>query len=155
MAYVADGYGGLVILNVNNPESISEVSSYNTSGNAYDLALYGNEVYVADGSKGLQIIDISDLDTPTLAGGIDFSGTSYGVWTSGDKAYLGNDYYGVRVIDVSIPTNPVELTTYDTLNARYLSGNQQYALSGRRHQLEADRYHESPGTPGNQSNRPG
>jgi hypothetical protein len=90
--------------------------SYDTSGNAYKIALSGNYAYVADNVSGLQIIDITNLTNPTFK-------SSYwaanfhprGITVSENYAYLANAAHsGLWIIDISDPSNPTFKGSYDT-----------------------------------------
>ena len=70
----------------------SLVGTYNTSGDAWGVAVAGDLAFVADGLSGLQIIDISDPITPTLAGTYNTSGYARDVAVSGDLAFVADDY---------------------------------------------------------------
>ena len=112
-AYVADGYSGLRVINIYNPESPVEVGYYNTTGYAFGVAVSSNYAYVADGVRGLQVINISDTNNPTEVGSYD---TDYaqGVWVNGSYVYVADWDYGLLVISVSNISNPVEVGSYDT-----------------------------------------
>jgi len=63
--YVADGTSGLRVVNIANPQSPTEVGSYDTPGGASHVAIAGNYTYVADGSGGLVILRFTGEATPT------------------------------------------------------------------------------------------
>jgi len=64
IAYVADGSGGLTILNVSDPNNVSEFSAIVTTGSARDVDVVNGIAYVAVGSKGLDIFDVNDPLNP-------------------------------------------------------------------------------------------
>ena len=80
-AYVADGGGGLQIIDISNPAAPTLVGNYDTYGNAEDVEIVGNYAYVADG--GLLIIDISNRTTPTFVGNYDTYGDAEDVLMEG------------------------------------------------------------------------
>jgi len=47
-AYVADGYNGLVIVDVTDKSAPAFAGSYDTAGSALSVAVSGNYAYVAD-----------------------------------------------------------------------------------------------------------
>jgi len=55
-AYVADGSGGLVIVDVSDAATPSVVGACDTPGTAYGVAVAGDTAYVADGNGGLVIL---------------------------------------------------------------------------------------------------
>ena len=58
VAYVADGSGGLRILQTVAPTA---VVAYATGMDAQDVQVVGTTAYVADGANGLKIFDVSSL----------------------------------------------------------------------------------------------
>ena len=61
IAYVAhEGNGdGFKILDVSNPNSVTEIATHPNTVYSYDLFLRGNLIYLANGGRGLKIIDVS------------------------------------------------------------------------------------------------
>ena len=57
-AYVADGEGGLQIIDISDSSSPFIVGSVDTPGLAWDVFIFGNYAFVADGEGGLQIIEV-------------------------------------------------------------------------------------------------
>ena len=100
IAYVADGSGGLKILNVNDPNNISEISAIATTGTARDLNVVDGIAYVAVGSQGLDIIDVTDPSNPIVLSNYQSPFFTASVSVDGDKAYLA-EWDIVEVIDVS------------------------------------------------------
>jgi hypothetical protein len=58
-AYVADGNGGLRIINVSNPTYPAEFGFYRTPGYAYNVTVAERYIYVADDVGGLIILRFS------------------------------------------------------------------------------------------------
>ncbi len=104
LLYVADGEGGLVILNIDDePEILSRVE---TSGTAIDVKVSGDLCAIAAGTAGVDLFDISDptepillstMNTPTYAGHIGFDSDLIAV----------ADWEEVLVYDVSDPEEPI------------------------------------------------
>jgi len=107
-AYVANGSGGLQVLDVSNPANPQRVSYCGTSGSAQGVAVSGNYAYVADDMAGFQVIDVSTPANPQWVGGCtnDPGGRAWGVAVSGNYAYVADSGAGLHVIDVSSPANP-------------------------------------------------
>ena len=118
LAYVADDYAGLQIIDVSTPAAPVRVGGYDTSGYAYDVQVVGSLAYVADGSAGLQIIDVSNPAAPVRLGGY-ASGYASGVQVVGTLAYVADGSAGLQIIDVSNPAAPVRLGGYDTSGYAY------------------------------------
>ncbi|MBI4325006.1 MAG: hypothetical protein HY674_07045 [Chloroflexi bacterium] len=140
-AYAADGALGLQVIDVSNPANPRRVSSYDTSGDAWHVALLGNYAYVADQQGGLQVIDISDPLNPERVGGADIFQAS-GVVVSGTYAYVVKDAqwdsttwqyidgWSLEIVDVSDPARPVLVRSYETAGVVVdvaVSGNHAYA----------------------------
>lgn len=103
-AYVADGEGGLRVVNISDPSSPTLAGSRDTPGIAYDVAVAGDFAFVADGTNGLVSVNIGNPSNPFIAATRNTPGTAYGVALSGDYAYVA-DNDSVQVIDISAPAN--------------------------------------------------
>lgn len=103
--YVADGPGGLVILNVAEDDA-ELIARIETSGQAIDLRIDNGLCAVATGATGVDLFDISDpsdpifisnFETPNYAGKIGLDGNLVAV----------ADWNEVLVYDISDPENAV------------------------------------------------
>ena len=114
-AYVADGDGGLRVINVSTPTNPVEVGFYDTPGHANGVAVVGSYAYIADGGSGLRVINVSTPTNPTEVGFYDTPGSAYGVAVAGGYAYVADGYSGgLQVVDVSNPADPTGVGFYDT-----------------------------------------
>ncbi len=118
IAYVADGYSGLQIIDVSNSESPVIIGSVNTPGDAKSVTLSndGTIAYVADDESGLQIIDISNPASPVIIGSVNTWGDAKSVTLSNDGtiAYVADDESGLQIIDVSNSESPVIIGSVNT-----------------------------------------
>ena len=139
--YVVTRWGGLRVLDVSDPNSPSEVGSYDTAGLAHEVYVSDSYAYVADGYDGLHILDVSNPDVPlevgsydTAGGSLLYPGCAYGVYASGSYAYVAAGYEGLRIIDVSDPSSPSEVGFYDTpgyaSTGVHVSGSYAYVVDG-------------------------
>jgi hypothetical protein len=105
VAYVADGPGGLAILDVSDVDDITLLGRVAFPGSAHDLAVDGDWVYVAAQSGGLVVVDASDLTAPAVVATVEVPGSAIAIDYDDGRVYLGawND---ARVYDVSDPANP-------------------------------------------------
>ena len=92
--------------------------SFDTPGNAYDVAVAGRYVYVADDmAGGLRIIDLSrktsDL-SPAEAGHVDTPGNAHAVCVEGRFAYMADGTSGLQIIDVSDPSSAMITGNFST-----------------------------------------
>ena len=127
--YVADGSGGLRVVNIMNPASPHEEGYYDTPGSAYDVAVSGSYAYVADYDRGLRVVNITNPGSPYEDGFCDTPGSARGVAVSGYYAYVADGYNGLRVVNIINPTSPTEVGSYDTPGYAYdvaISGNYAY-----------------------------
>ena len=89
-----------------------QVGSYNTSGEAYDVAVAGDLAYVADYGDGLRIISVVNRTNPMLVGTYDTAGLASGVAVAGDLAFVTNSSGGLAIINVTTPSTPSLLSTF-------------------------------------------
>lgn len=103
--FVTDGPGGLVTVDVTDPESPVVLGRVVTGGHASGVTVNGNIAYVAAGSAGLVVVDIADLANPAVVGTVQMPGSAIRVDYSEDHIFVAawND---ARVYDVSEPTEP-------------------------------------------------
>lgn len=113
-AFLADGEGGLWVINISDPTNPYEVGFSDTPGYAYRLAVSGRYAYIADRESGMRVFDVSDPTIPEEVGFLDTSGDAVDVFVVGNYAYVADGDGGLQVIDVSDAANPVEVGFYNT-----------------------------------------
>src|SRR4030042_2239816 len=87
LAYVADGWNGLQIVDITVPEQPVGISSYKTPGSATGVSISGTLVYVADAFKGLRVLDVSDINHPKELSGFESTyGNAAGIIVAGSMA---------------------------------------------------------------------
>jgi hypothetical protein len=116
--YVADGNGGLRIIDIANPAAPAEVGFYDTPGDACGVALAGNYAYVAVEQSGLLIINIADPAAPTEVGSYDMPGQAFGVALADNYAYVAGGDPALAIlrllrdkVTTSIPSSGGSLTS--------------------------------------------
>ena len=127
-AYIADGLGGLVIVDITDPSAPNLASSYPISEVYINVpiadcvAVEGDYAYVVVHDSGdyanvvehyLFIVDITDPSSPSLAGDVEalYIAPILDVEVSGGYAYL-LDEYGFEIWDISDPSAPTFLSSY-------------------------------------------
>lgn len=135
LAYVADNFQGLEIINVTDPTNPVEIGEYDTGGTAMGVFVLGNLAYVADNTQGLKIFNVSDPTNPVKIGTFDDGGAAWDVFVEGGLAYVADGNDGLEIFNVTDPTNPVEVgEVYDgALGTAYdveVSGNLAYVADG-------------------------
>ena len=131
LAYVANGNGGIQILDVTVANKPVLVGGFETTGKAYGVYASGNYAYVADGQGGLQITDVTDPANPVRKGGYDADAS--GIYVSGNLAYVADGTAGLQILDVTNPANPVRRSEYGTpgeATGVFVSGNLAYVADG-------------------------
>jgi cysteine-rich repeat protein len=98
LALIADDTNGLVILDVANPAAPGLLSTYNTPGEAYAVALWGNYAAVADGSFGVAVVNISNPMAPLLTATYNTAGTTRGIALAGFYPLLADGPTGLSVM---------------------------------------------------------
>ena len=91
-AYLADAYGGLRVIDVNNPKNPQEAVFFYTK-HMYAIGVSVNDgyVYLACSFGGLRVIDVSDPKNPPEVGFFDTKSSVDGVSVSGGYAYLADE----------------------------------------------------------------
>jgi hypothetical protein len=138
-AYVADGEGGLRIINVSMADAPFEAGYLDTPGQAQSVAVSesGNYAYVADLDHGLRIINISNRANPFEVGSLNPAGLgdwAYTVKVAGSYAYVGGSD-GLRSINISNPAQPTLADFFEILGGSSykgvaLAGNNAYVADG-------------------------
>jgi hypothetical protein len=115
LAYIANDFAGIEIINVADPYLPFAVGSLDTPGFTRSVFKRGNYLYVADGDSGLAIIDVSAPSAPVQVGNYDTSGTALTVFVpDGNYAYVANGYSGMLVVDITDPANPALAGSYSS-----------------------------------------
>ncbi|MEO7328212.1 MAG: Ig-like domain-containing protein, partial [Minicystis sp.] len=105
-AFVADGLGGLRIVNVDNCTPLGLLAF--PGKRVVDVRVRGSLAAVALAEDGFALVDVSTLSNPTLRSLTTNVGTVNDLWISGDTLYLASSN-GLFVYDVSSPATPVLL----------------------------------------------
>lgn len=122
--YTAAGSQGLLVYDILEPASPTQIGHYDTSGGAYHIAVDNNIAFLATDFAGLYIVNISNPTTPTLE--TIYTSSSYNDVAAKDGyAYvIVND--ALRILDVSEPSEPVEVSAVLINNASQVTLKEQY-----------------------------
>lgn len=128
IAYVADGYGGVNLIDVKDPARARHVGWYVVPfdeksskfteadkglGAAFGIAVSGTYVYVAAFNQGMRIVDASNPGRPVEVSHQPTPLWAYQVEVDGGYAYIGDYDGGLRIVDVSNPKAPREVSFYN------------------------------------------
>ena len=136
-AYLADGAGGLRIINVTTPTAPSQLGQFATT-NAQGVSVLSGYAYVADSVGGLRVISVSNAAAPVQRWRV-LTSNALGVHALGNHAFVADATGGLRVIALTTIGASTELVSYtsrntgninDNPNQVYVSGNYAYLSSG-------------------------
>jgi hypothetical protein len=99
IAYIADGYGGVEVVDVYDPMNPSVIGYVDMIDGSTGIKVDGNYAYVSEYILGgLQVVDISHPATPTLAGWYQPSGVfALGVESFNGFVYISDGLGGIQI----------------------------------------------------------
>ena len=99
LAYVANYFNELFIIDVSNPANPFRVSfAYPPTGFAWDVKVNGDYAYVANYDGGLWMVDVSDPASPQTAAIYDTPGLASGVFVDSLYVYVA-DHYSLLIFE--------------------------------------------------------
>jgi len=113
LAFIADGAGGVLVMDISVLDNPAFVSRIATSSTAQDIGFYGNYAAVAVGGLGVDIIDYSDPYNPVFLSNIMGSGSAFNLAVENNLVYAAR-WDDIEVIDIFDPYNPVLAGWEDT-----------------------------------------
>ena len=103
-AYVADGTGGLAIIDISDPtDPTPPTFSRTIAGTAEGVAVAGSFAFVATTGGGLAIVDISDPTDASPPVPVYAAANGYGVVVAGSHAYVAAGANGLAVVELWKP----------------------------------------------------
>ncbi len=111
LAFIANGAGGLALVDVSQPTALKLLARLDTSSYAFDVAVTpdGRTAFVADNTNGVVVVDVSQPTKPRQLAVIPSSAASAGVALNGNghTLYIADQADGIQIVDVSRPQAPV------------------------------------------------
>jgi len=105
--YVALRQSQIKILNLNTlPDSVYEVSTYNSQYIVNHLEISGSIAYLLQGNLGIELVDISNPLSPVYRSGFNTSGSCNDIKIADNLAYIANGSAGIAVMNISNPSQP-------------------------------------------------
>jgi hypothetical protein len=101
VAYIANYWNGLFMVDVSNPGSTSRISFIvppTPSGFAWDVKLRDISAYVAIYDNGLWVVDVSDPAYPQTRAVYDTPGLASGIFVDSSHIYVA-DYYSLLIFE--------------------------------------------------------
>ncbi|MBN1213618.1 MAG: hypothetical protein JXA92_13685, partial [candidate division Zixibacteria bacterium] len=112
-AYIADGDGGLQIIDVHFPQAPAYLGSYDQLHYTANVAINGNLAYVGDTLNSLHIVLVSEPSLPIKMGEYNSPSRFRDLAVVDTLAFLGSEFSdGLQIVDVSQANNPVLLSNY-------------------------------------------
>ena len=118
LAYLAVRSGGVVVVDVSDPEHPVQIGGTGGTANADKLVKAGPYLFVADGSgRAVHVLDVSDPTAPYAVTQVPTGIYPKGLAVAGDYLYVAVQNDGVLVFDIGDPTAPLELVTLPVVSA--------------------------------------
>lgn len=127
IAYIAYGWDGLKIVDVNDPQQPQLLGELNTPGDARDVKVENDFAYVADWDPGLRVINISDPQQPQEVRALRIGRTRQ-LALANAFAYVAASDSGLVVLDLANPADPVVSAADTTVFGQAIATNGQSLL---------------------------
>lgn len=114
VVFIGMDAGGVLILDISDPESPDSVSSFETPDEVRHMHLRDTLLYLNDSPDTLRIFNVSDLDSVSLLGSLGVEGLIHDLFVINSTALLANEEDALRLIDVTNPEEPAEVGVFDS-----------------------------------------
>ena len=139
LAFLANSYTGVQIVDISNPSNIRLISSLATPGNAWDILVRDHLLFVAAAKGGLQIIDTRSPEHPIRVGELTLPGMPFlKLALHSNTLYVSCGKKGLLVVDITDVEHPRRVKTIERPNGVWgilTTADHLYATSDR-YQLE-------------------
>ena len=108
LLYIAQGEGGLMIINVvdpKNPEAVS-ITTENLQGYSYKIAVVDSIAYLAAGSNGVFVVDVSDPFAPYRLEVSSPYKPARNFHIMGEYMFVAISENGLKISDILYPSEP-------------------------------------------------
>ena len=124
---------GVRIVDIHDPDALTEAGMNNTTGIPLDITVAGNFTYIADSEEGFIILNTSNNAIPEFVSEHATNGTAQGVAIVDDHAFIADGENGLVIISIENKSDPVEVGHYDTsgeAHAVLVEGDHAYIADG-------------------------
>ncbi len=142
LAYVADDFGGLIVIDIANINAPAARDTMLKAGLSYDVSVQGSLCYVASDAVGLVVLDVSDLAQIRQIGALDSTRdmVARSIAVQDSFAYMswGPARPWLRSISVSDPTMPTRaggVGTFDFPKSMVIRDSLLYVAEAYRFQI--------------------
>lgn len=131
--YLASDCLGIRVLDINDPDNLSELGSFKSGGyhSDYQVQIKAPDgksyVYVASGDDGCEIIDVTDPQNPEIVSVFNEGGYSIEISVIEPYAYVADESRGLCIYDVSNKYSPIEIGVYECETNRMDVSDNGYA----------------------------
>jgi hypothetical protein len=115
---VADRSGGVLELDISDPDALTEIRTHDTPGESYEVVMAGNTGFVADGVSGLQALWIQGTSRPALSAA-DLAFAPSRVEVAGDRVLAMDVSAGVHVYPVGASPSGQPCARLETAGSSY------------------------------------
>lgn len=106
LAFVADGPGGLRIVDIGNPAQPVEVGHELALHRVMDVAVAGELAFVAAADEGLFVLDVADPTQPRELSRLYTGGYAFALEHTAGRLVVADGWTGVALVDVDDPAAP-------------------------------------------------
>jgi hypothetical protein len=108
LAFISQGQGGLIILNVSSPKEPKFVSelTYGLRGYSYKLTNKDSVIYLAAGTFGVSIVNVSDPANPVITPEIRAIAPAKNFHLMGDFLFTAVSEEGINISNITEPSHP-------------------------------------------------
>lgn len=124
--YIANGVGGLMILNITDVYNPVIASQTPLSGVALSVAVKDGFAFVTCDRAGFFVVDVHNAANPAIATQVNTSGRSKDVHIVGDYAFIADASGGLKALDISAPESTHFVAAYATPYAYGIYADAEY-----------------------------
>lgn len=132
--YIANGSGGLAVVDVTNPEDAKPLNGITELEHVEDVHIKGDRLFFSDKVEGVYAANIVNRDTLEFLYNDKTFAYISDVAVNDSIAFLVDWKYGLRIVDISNPAFPLEINRLPSpgeQHALYLTGDSLYVSSDR------------------------
>ncbi len=132
--YAACDSSGLYVLNISDPENITTVTNFTSSGQIVDLDIDGNTLVTGNDIGNVDMYDITSAETPVKLHTLLLNSGVKKVAVDGTLLAVGYENGTLELYDIKTVTAPVikhTFTTFDTLNQIEFQDDNLVILDGK------------------------